>query len=132
MPPHQHDDLTKALVCTCEKQRTAPFKCEDLYQELVVIKNLEDQTRRMVLELQDGALVMLSLLFRHFCKVDGPLFPLVQFFENPFEQFGKVCEAIHPLYNIFCEWMNLADFKNSFNRLLGLIERWVFKLTLIM
>jgi hypothetical protein len=132
MPPHQHDGSTKALVYTCQELRTAPFKCGDLCQKLLENKILEDLTRRKVLELQGGALVMLSLLFRHFCEVDGYLFRLVRFFETPFKRFDRVCEDIHPLYNIFCMWMSLADFKKRFNRLLDLVECWVIKGSAIM
>lgn len=124
----QLDPSTASLLDACQHFRKRRSE-KALLAVLAETKELDKHVQKMVEDLADDSLLIISLLTWHFdARIEAPPFrQLLCFFAEPSKDIDRVCEDIHQSYIIMAAPVSVKTVKRKLIRTLGLIEYHVAK-----
>ena len=124
----QLDADTVSLLDACQHLRKRRSE-KALLAVLDKTKELDKHVQKMVEDLADDSLLVLSLLTWHFnARIEAPPFrQLLCFFAEPSKDIDRVCEDIHGSYIIMAAPVSVKAFKRKLIYGLGLIEYYMAK-----
>jgi hypothetical protein len=124
--PHRPLDEVSELIDTCRALREHENIDSTMRQTLTRNRLLHRHTKEMVLDFQEKARILLSLLAWHFDpKTASVSHGLLRFFDQPYAQLGAVCTNIYPIYSKLHEVESEQCLEEDLNRLIKLLRRAV-------